>query len=75
MATTIKVSAELRDRINRDARDRGVTAAGLIEGLLDSYERRKRMEAFGRSVRGAEEEYWDEFRSWDVTLGDGHDDR
>ena len=29
MATTSKVSAELRDRINRDAKERGLTAAGL----------------------------------------------
>lgn len=48
MATTIKVPVELRDRINREARARGVTAAGLIEGLLDGYERRWRMESFGR---------------------------
>lgn len=71
MATTIKVSAELRDRINRDAQDRGVTAAGLIERLLDAHERRQRLEAFGRSFRGADSAYWDEFRSWDVTPDDG----
>lgn len=71
MATTIKVSAELRDRINRDARERGVTAAGLIERLLDAHERRQRMESFGRAFQSADAEYWDEFRSWDVTLDDG----
>ena len=73
VVTTIKVSAELRDRINRDAQERGVTAAALIEGLLDGYERRKRMEAFGRAFRGAEQDYWDEFHEWDVALGDGGD--
>lgn len=73
--TTIKVSAELRDRINQDAQERGVTAAGLIEGLLDGYERRRRMEAFGRAVRRADQKYWDEFREWDVLLSDEHDDR
>lgn len=72
MAATIKVSEELRDRINRDARERGVSAAGLIEGLLDAYERRQRMAAFGRAVRAADGAYWDELRSWDVTLDDGH---
>ncbi|HPA46531.1 MAG TPA: hypothetical protein PK395_12270 [bacterium] len=46
--TTIKVSTELRDRINRDAQERGLPAAGLIESLLDAYERRRRMESFGR---------------------------
>lgn len=70
-STTIKVPVELRDRINRDARQRGVTAAALIEGLLDASERRQRMEAFGRAVRGADATYWDEFRAWDVTLDDG----
>ncbi|MBN9611419.1 MAG: toxin-antitoxin system protein [Actinobacteria bacterium 69-20] len=73
MATTIKVPVELRDRINRDARERGLTAAGLIEGLLDGYERRRRMEAFGRAVHGADQGYWDEFHQWDVALGDGRD--
>lgn len=73
MATTIKVSTELRDRINRDARERGVTAAGLIEGLLDAYERRQRMESFGRALRAADQEYWDESRGWDVALSDGQD--
>jgi hypothetical protein len=74
MAATIKVSEELRDRINRDAQERGVTAAGLIEGLLDGYERRRRMESFGRAFRGADQSYWDEFRVWDVTFSDGRID-
>lgn len=69
--TTIKVTVELRDRINHDARERGVTAAGLIEGLLDGYELRQRMEEFGQAIREADKSYWDEFRSWDVTLDDG----
>lgn len=67
--TTIKVSTQLRDRINRDAQERGLPAAGLIESLLDAYERRRRMEAFGRAFRGAETEYWDEFSSWDLAMG------
>lgn len=74
MATTIKVPEELRDRINHGARERGMTAAGLIEKLLDAHERRQRMEAFGRAFRGADASYWDEFRSWDVTLDDGRPD-
>lgn len=71
MATTIKVSEELRDRINRDARERGLTAASLIERLLDAHDRRQRMEAFGRAFRSADKDYWDDFRSWDVTLDVG----
>ncbi|MBK8460118.1 MAG: hypothetical protein WAS07_07280 [Micropruina sp.] len=69
-STTIKVPVELRDRINRDASERGLTAAGLIEGLLDGYERRQRMEAFGRAFRGADQAYWDDFRVWDLALAD-----
>ncbi|OBY32186.1 toxin-antitoxin system protein [Mycolicibacter kumamotonensis] len=70
MATTIKVPAELRDRINREAQERGITAAGFIEGLVDGYERRRRMEEFGRAFRGADRAYRDEFREWDVVLND-----
>ncbi|RPA12393.1 toxin-antitoxin system protein [Gordonia sp. OPL2] len=73
MATTIKVSVELRDRINRDAEANGVTAAGFIEKLLDGYERRQRMEAFGLAVRGADDLYWDEFSDWDAALASGDD--
>jgi hypothetical protein len=73
MSTTIKVPVELRDRINRNAQEQGVTAAGLIEKLLDGYERRRRMQAFGRAFRAADQDYRDEFREWDVTLGDGRD--
>lgn len=71
MATTIKVPVELRDRINRVAQERGITAAGFIAGLVDGYERRRRMESFGRAFRGADQDYWDEFRAWDVALSDG----
>ena len=73
MTTTIKVPVELRDRINREAQERGLTAAGLVEKLLDGYERRRRMEAFGRAFRCADQDYRDEFREWDVALGDGQD--
>lgn len=66
--TTIKVPVELRDRINRDAKAHGVSAARLIEQLLDGYERRQRMESFGQAFRGASESYWDEFEAWDVAL-------
>lgn len=72
-ATTIKVPIELRDRINRGASERGVTAATLIEGLLDAYERRHRMEAFGRAIKSAEDGYWDEFRAWDLAASDASD--
>ncbi len=50
-----------------------MTAAGLIEKLLDGYERRRRMEQFGRAFRGADQEYRDEFGEWDVAMSDGQD--
>ncbi len=68
MAATIRVSDQLRDRINREAHERGLTATGLIEGLLDGYERRKRLESFGRALRGADKAYWDEFALWDIAF-------
>lgn len=69
--TTIKVPVDLRDRINQDAARLGLTAAGLIERLIDGYERRERMAAFGRAFRAAEDDYIEEFRAWDVALRDG----
>lgn len=71
MATTIKVSTELRDRINRDAKEQGLTAAGLLERLLDAYDRRRRMDAFGRAFQSADQSYRDELRAWDIALDDG----
>ncbi|WP_058234736.1 ribbon-helix-helix protein [Devriesea agamarum] len=65
--TTIKVPTELRDRVNRDAQEQGVTAAGLIEALLDEHERGQRMKAFGQAFRTADDDYWDEFYVWDVS--------
>ena len=64
MATTISVSEALRERINSVAREQGVTAADLIEALLDAHERRQRIEAFGRAFRSADDSYWEEFHSW-----------
>ncbi len=49
-----------------------MTAAGLIEKLLDAYERRLRMEAFGRAFRAADQEYRDESGEWDVASTDGN---
>jgi hypothetical protein len=69
--TTIKVSSDLRDRINAAASDEGTTASGLIDLLLERRERDARMEAFGKAFATADESYWQEFRDWDVALDDG----
>ena len=73
-STTVKVSTELRNRINHEAQARGTTAASFIEIMLDDYVRRQRMEAFGAAIRGADQTYWDEFHNWDVTLSDESSD-
>jgi hypothetical protein len=70
-STTIKVPAELRDRINRDASDRGLTAAGLIAELIDDYERAQRFTAFGRAFSAADDAYRREVELWDSVSGDG----
>jgi hypothetical protein len=68
--TTIKLPSTLRDRINVDAQAAGLSVAGLVERLLDSYDRQRRMTAFGRAFRSADADYWDEFTAWDVTMAD-----
>ncbi len=71
VATSIKVPVELRDRVNREAQARGLTAAGLISTLLDEYERHWRMEAFGQAFRRADMAYFDEAREWEIVGIDG----
>ncbi len=70
--TTIKVSQDLRQRISRDAAQRGVTAAVLISELLDTYERDQRLAAVGKAYLGAVDVgYVDEIAAWDQTSFDG----
>jgi len=72
--TTIKIPVELRDRINEDARAQGVSAAGLIEQLMDAHDRNRRMQSFGRAVRSADEDYWNEAREWDALVSEDSGD-
>ena len=51
-ATTIKVSTELRDRLNAEAKRSGMTAAGVIEQLLAERARADRFRAI-RDARDA----------------------
>lgn len=69
--TTIKVTTELRDRINRDALGRGVSAARFLEEMLDDYERAQRLLAVGLAMRENPpgEDYWDEFAEIDAVGG------
>lgn len=65
-ATTIKVPSELRDRINRDASARGLTAAKFLEQLLDHYEREQMLTAFGRAFATADATYRAETATWEA---------
>lgn len=65
MATTIKVSEELRDRINRQARAEGLSAAAYIEKVLESHQRMLRLESFATAINSAPEDYWQEVEAWE----------
>ncbi|MDO4241396.1 MAG: hypothetical protein Q4C71_02555 [Microbacteriaceae bacterium] len=65
MQTTIKVSSDLRDRINESAKEQGLSAAAFIDDLLQGWHRQQRMAEFGRAFRSADEGYWDEFAECD----------
>ena len=43
-ATTIKVSTELRDRLNAVAEEQGLTAGSMVEKLLDDWLWRQQVE-------------------------------
>lgn len=77
-ATTIKVSTDLRDRINSVAAEQGLTAGSLIEKVLEDYLWRQQVELAKRQMREAPAEVWEEYyaeaREWDVTLSDGLED-
>jgi len=78
-ATTIKVPSDLRDRLNAEARDAGMTVAGVIEQLIAT---RDRAELFRRMredrARLSAEERSDleaEYRLWsDAAAGDARGD-
>ena len=70
--TTIKVPRALRERISRDASQRGVTAAGLIGELLDTYERKQRLAAVGRAYAETPDAgYVQETEAWEAAAADG----
>ena len=74
-ATTIKVSTELRDRINAVASEQGLTAGSLIEKVLEEYLWRQQVELAIRQMQSMtpeeKAEYMAEFESMDASLADG----
>ncbi len=76
-ATTIKVSSELRDRLNAEANRLGLTAAQTLEQLLADRERAERFRAI-KAARQAmtpaeRKDYEHESREWErASLADLH---
>ena len=77
-ANTIKVSTELRDRINVVAAEQGLTAGSLVEKLFEDWLWRQQIELAKRQMRSMtpeeKAEYLAEAAAWDVTLSDGLED-
>jgi hypothetical protein len=72
--TTIKVPRELRERVSRDARLHGLTAAGLISSLLDDLERADRLRSVGDAyAKGVDSEDTADLSDWDQASSDGLD--
>lgn len=69
MATTIKVSEELRDRLNERARAAGQTVGEVIERLVAAQERAERWEAIriarAKTTPAQWAEYEEETRMFD----------
>ncbi len=74
-ATSIKVSTEVRDRLNALAAQEGLTAGSLVEKLMEEYLWKIKVETAGRQMRAmtpAERaDYMAEVAEWDATLSDG----
>lgn len=74
-ATTIRVTPELRDRLNAVASEQGLTAGSLVEKLLEDWLWRQKVELAKEQMRSATKEEWAEYlaeaEAWDVTLSDG----
>ena len=73
--TTIKVPRALRDRVSKAASQRGVSAASLVDELLNRYEREQRLTAVGNAYKTVEAETCvGEMEAWDESLSDGLDE-
>ena len=74
-ATTIKVSAETRDRINELAAGQGLTAGSMIEMVLADYLWRQEVALAKQQMLDAPAEIWaaylEEAQTMDGSLADG----
>jgi hypothetical protein len=73
--TTIKIDADLRDRINGAAREQGVTAGSFVELLFERWLRDQRFaamrEAMAHTPDGLAESYRRETAAWEPSTADG----
>jgi len=73
--TTIKVTTQVRDELNKLAAAEGRTAGSMLEKLLEEHLWRLEVEAAKKAMREAPQEVWDEymreFREMDNSLSDG----
>lgn len=73
--TTVKVTPEVRDRLNALAAAEGRTAGSMIEKLLEEHLWRAKVERAKRQMRGAGPEVWAEymaeFSTMDGSMADG----
>ena len=73
--TTVKVTPEVRDRLNAVAAAEGRTAGSMIEKLLEEHLWRAKVELAGRQMRAASPEVWAEYMAevatMDASLSDG----
>lgn len=74
-ATTIKISSELRDQLNAEARRRGTTAGSVVEALWTDWQREQRFAAIREAMATAGPEgvasYTEETAAFDELAGDG----
>lgn len=73
-ATTIKVSSELRDRLNDAAHEEGLTTGSFVERILERYLREQRFARLREAIASGDETARASYRAetglWDVTLDD-----
>ena len=76
--TTVKVTPEVRDRLNEIAAAQGASAGSVIEKLLEEHIWRQQVELAKKQMREAPPEVWNEylaeFASLDGSTADGLED-
>ena len=76
--TTIRVTKVLRERISTAAKSESATVNAFLAGLMDEYDRSRRMAAAAAAMRSASPEvmaaYLEEFRAWEGADADGLED-